>query len=338
MRLVSQSSLKRLAVLFLVLGMLVVGCWLRMIRMPLKSFREPLPALTREQAGLRDELRRYVEKLAGEIGERNVYQPRRLHAAADYVEGIFTNAGYRVVRQSYTVMGETCDNLEATLPGTGRSNEVVVVGAHYDSVQGSPGANDNGSGVAGVLALARAWAGRNASRTVQFVTFVNEEPPFFQTDEMGSLVYARHCRERGDNIVAMLSLETMGCYSTEKGSQKYPFPLGLFYPSRGDFIGFVGNTANSALVRRCLKTFREQASFPSEGGALPGALPGIGWSDHWAFWQTKYPAIMITDTAPFRYPHYHTDEDTPDKIDYDRFARVVDGLDKVLEELANPKP
>lgn len=336
MQVVTPSALKRLAVLILVLGGLVGGCWWQMIRMPLKSFRGPLPALTPEQTGLRDELRRHVEKLAGEIGERNVYQPRRLHAAADYVEGVFTNIGYRVVRQSYIAMGETCDNLEAALPGTGRSNEIVVVGAHYDSVAASPGANDNGSGVAGVLALARAWTGRSASRTVRFVAFVNEEPPFFQTEKMGSLVYARRCRERGDNVVAMVSLETIGCYSTEKGSQKYPFPLGLFYPSRGDFIGFVGNTANSALVRRCLRTFREQASFPSEGGALPGAMPGIGWSDHWAFWQTNYPAIMVTDTAPFRYPHYHTGEDTPDKIDHERFARVVDGLDKVLGALANP--
>jgi Zn-dependent M28 family amino/carboxypeptidase len=304
----------------------------------LRSFRGPLPELTQAQAGLRDELRRHVEKLAGEIGERNVYQPRKLHAAADYVEGVFTHAGYRVIRQSYTVMEEICDNLEATLSGAGRSNEIVVVGAHYDSLAGSPGANDNGSGVAGVLALARAWAGRSAARTVRFVAFANEEPPFFQTEKMGSLVYARRCRERGENIVAMLSLETMGCYNTEAGSQKYPFPLGLFYPSRGDFIGFVGNTANSALVRRCIRVFRERASFPSEGGALPGLLPGIGWSDHWAFWQTNYPAIMITDTAPFRYPHYHTGEDTPEKIDYERFARVMDGLDRVVEELTNPKP
>jgi len=200
---------------------------------------------------------------------------------------------------------------------------------------GSPGANDNGSGVAGVLALARAWAKREPSRTIRFVAFVNEEPPFFQTDLMGSLVYAKHCRDRGDKIVAMFSLETMGCYSSEKGSQKYPFPFGLFYPSHGDFIAFVGNTSNGDLVRGSVKTFRAQASFPSEGGAIPGNLPGVGWSDHWAFWQAGYPAIMVTDTAPFRYPYYHTAQDTPDKVDCDQLARVVDGLSKVLEELAN---
>jgi Zn-dependent M28 family amino/carboxypeptidase len=336
--LITRSATQRLAVLFAVLGLLVWAGWIVMVRMPSKSFRGPLPALTPGQEALRDELRRHVEKLAREIGERNVFQPRQLHAAADYLEEALTNAGYRVVRQSYVVTGERCDNLEATEVGAGGSNEVVVVGAHYDSVAGSPGANDNGSGAAALVALARARAGRSAARTVRFVAFANEEPPFFQTDQMGSLVYARQCRARGDRIVAMLSLETLGCYLTEKGTQRYPFPLGLFYPSRGDFVGFVGNTANADLVRRCVRTFREQAAFPCEGGALPGALPGVGWSDHWAFWQTNYPAIMVTDTAPFRYAHYHTDEDTPDKLDYDRFARVVDGLDKVLDGLANPKP
>ena len=299
--------------MFLASGLLATWCGCRMIRMPGKSFRGPLPPLTQEQAVLRDELRRHVEKLGHEIGERNVYRPRQLREAADYLEEVFTNAGCRVDRQGFTAMGEHCDNLEAEIRGRNRPEEIVVVGAHYDSVSGSPGANDNGSGIASVLALARVWAGREPSRTVRFVAFVNEEPPFFQTDRMGSLVYARRCRERGDNIVAMLALETMGCYRTEKGSQRYPFPVGLFYPSRGDFIAFVGNTANSRLVRWCVRTFRERASFPSEGAALPGLLPGI---------------------APFRYAHYHSIADTPDKIDHDRLARVVDGLDRVIEELA----
>ena len=336
MRLVTRSAEKRLAVLFLVLLVLITWGWWSMILMPLKSFRGSLPPMSPQQTALRDELRRHVEKLGGEIGERNVYQPRRLRAAAEYVEGRFTNAGFKVARQSFTAMGEACHNLAVELPGKTRRGEIVVIGAHYDSVFGSPGANDNGTGVAGVLALARAWAGREPERTVRFVAFVNEEPPFFQTNQMGSLVYAKSCRERGDKIVAMLSLETMGCFSSEKGSQKYPFPMGLFYPSRGDFIGFVGNTASAGLVRRCVKVFRQQASFPSEGGALPGALPGIGWSDHWAFWQAGYPALMVTDTAPFRYAPYHTVEDTPEKVDYDRLARVVDGLDKVITDLANP--
>jgi hypothetical protein len=335
MRILTRAALKRLAVIFVLLGGLIFWCWWSMIRMPLKSFCGPLPALTAEQGAARDALRRHVEKLAGEIGERNVFKPEKLRAAADYIEGVFTNAGYKVNRQGYTVLRETCHNLEAELKGKSRGEEIVVVGAHYDSVSGSPGANDNGSGIAAVLELARAWAGRAPARTLRFVAVVNEEPPFFQTEQMGSLVYARQCRQRNENIVAMLSLETIGYYSTVKGSQKYPFPVGLFYPSRGDFIAIVGNRANARLVRHCIASFRRQASFPSEGAALPGRLPGIDWSDHWSFWQAGYPGIMVTDTAPFRYPHYHTQQDTPDKLDYERLARVVAGLDKVLEDLVN---
>lgn len=335
MRLVTRAACKRLAALAAVLlGAGLLG-WGFMIRMPLQSFRGPLPPLSPEQTALRDGLRRDVTKLAAEIGERNVFQPDQLRAAAEFVASALAEAGYQVRRQDFAVQGQTCQNLEVERPGNARREEIVIIGAHYDSVHGSPGANDNGSGVAGLLALARAWAGREPARTVRFVAFVNEEPPFFQTEHMGSLVYARRCQQRRENIVAMVSLETIGCYDSAPGSQKYPFPVGWFYPSRGDFIGFVSNTRNGPLVRRCVAAFRRHAQFPSEGGALPGVLPGIGWSDHWAFWQVGYPAVMVTDTAPFRYPHYHTKQDTPDKLDYERLVRVVHGLDQVLEELAN---
>jgi Zn-dependent M28 family amino/carboxypeptidase len=318
---------------FLAASFLWTGCCV--IRMPLKSHRGPLPALTPEQGALAGSLRHDVQELATVIGERNVFKPDGLRAATAFVEGEFVREGYKVVRQSYEAHGELWHNLEVEIPGKTRPGEIVVVGAHYDSVSGSVGANDNGSGVAAVLALARAWSGREPTRTLRFVAFVNEEPPFFQTEKMGSLVYARHCRQRNDNIIAMLSLETIGCYSDQPGSQKYPFPLGMFYPSRGDFIGFVGNRANRRLVRQCIKSFRRQVSFPSEGAALPGSLPGIGWSDHWAFWQVDYPALMVTDTAPFRYTFYHTTEDTADKLDYERMARVVAGIDLVLQELVS---
>lgn len=309
------------------------GC--NMVRMPSKSFRGPLPPLTEKQAVRRKELRAHVEKLAGEIGERNVLKPAQLRAAADYIEGEFAKMGYATRRQSYIANGESFDNLEVEIPGNALPDEIVVVGAHYDSCHGSPAANDNASGVASLLVLAEKWKEHQSSRTIRFVAFVNEEPPFFQTDYMGSLVYARRCRERGENISAMISLETMGYFNTAKGSQNYPPPFGFLYPSKGDFIAFVGNYGNGKLVRRCIKTFRETTSFPSEGAALPGKLPGIGWSDHWSFWQVDYPAIMVTDTAPFRYPHYHTAEDTPDKIDYGRLGRVVEGLEHVILELSD---
>jgi len=274
-----------------------------------------------------------VEKLAGEIGERNVSRYQNLSAALDYAEAAFAGAGFPVRRQEYQVGAKKCYNLEAELAGTDRKDEIVVVGAHYDSVAGCPGANDNATGVAATLSLARAYSGRKPSRTLRLVAFVNEEPVYFQTKLMGSWVYARECRKRKENIVAMLSLETIGYYSDQEGSQAYPPPFGWFYPSRGNFIAFIGNVKSRGLVRTVVGSFRRHARFPSEGGAVPGFITGVGWSDHWSFWQEGYPALMVTDTAPFRYPHYHKVDDTPEKVDYERMARVVAGLEKTIAEL-----
>jgi Zn-dependent M28 family amino/carboxypeptidase len=342
-RLGSPGALARLAVVVGVVGVLAAGVWVVMLRMPGSSWRGPLPPLTAAEAALRDELRRDIGVLAGEIGERNLVRPDALARAVAYIEGALTAAGYRVRRQTYETPPEAFYrmagvernfvNLEGERPGSGRAAEIVVVGAHYDTVLGAPGANDNGSGVAALLALARRFVGRAPARTVRFVAFANEEV-YFQQPWMGSLVYARALRQRGDRVVTMLSLETMGYYSDEPGSQRYPPPLGLLYPSAGNFIGFVGNVGSRAQVRAAVAAFRRHARVPSEGAALPPILPGIAWSDHWAFWQAGYPGVMVTDTAPYRYPHYHTRLDTPDRIDYDRLARVVAGLDGMLAELA----
>lgn len=307
-----------------------------MIRMLGKSFRGDAAPLSPEEQTLRIELVDHVRKLGGEIGERNLSRYPQLQAAAQYIEEELGQTGCTVRRDSYVVQGKNCPNIEASLPG--RSSEIVLIGAHYDCVFGAPGANDNGSGVAALLALARRLAGTNNARTLRFVAFVNEEPPYFQTAEMGSYVYAKRCRERGDLISAMLSLETIGCFNNEPGSQRYPaLGLGLLYPRQGNFIGFVGNTASRALLREALGEFRRHAQIPSEGGALPAMVSGVCWSDQWSFWQHGYPGIMVTDTAPFRYPHYHLASDTPDKLDYDSMTRVVDGLEKVIRSLANPE-
>jgi len=233
------------------------------------------------------------------------------------------------------VQGKSWCNLEAELRGA--SSEIVVIGAHYDSVVGSPGANDNGSGVAALLTLARRLARSHNTRTLRFVAFVNEEPYYFQSSQMGSYVYAGRCHERGENVQAMISLETIGYYSNESGSQSYPVPgLGSLYPRTGNFIAFVGNVASRSLLRDALGEFRRGAQIPSEGVAMPSSLPGVGWSDQWSFWQHGYPGIMVTDTAPFRYPHYHAASDTPDKLDYDSMTRVVSGMERVIRHLANP--
>jgi Zn-dependent M28 family amino/carboxypeptidase len=305
-----------------------------MIRMPGASFQGAPSPLTPTEVALRAELMSHVQTLGREIGERNLAHYPQLLAAAQYIEDQLGQAGWKIRRDEYQLQGKTCHNLEAELSGV--SPRIVLIGAHYDSVFGSPGANDNGSGVAALLALAQRFAGSQNRRTLRFVAFVNEEPQYFQTSQMGSYIYAERCRQRGDQIEAMISLETIGYYSSESGSQHYPLPgLNLIYPHTGNFIGFVGNVGSRKLLREAIGEFRRHAQIPSEGGALPAAVPGVGWSDQWSFWEHGYPGIMVTDTAPFRYPYYHSSDDTPDKLDYDTMTRVVSGLEKVIRHLAN---
>lgn len=306
-----------------------------MIRMPRDTFRGPLPPLTDEQHKLERHLRTHVQQLAGVIGERNLFHYQQVVAAANYIGSTLTSAGFHAQRQRYEVSGKSSENIEGEVRGAEKPDEIIVIGAHYDSVQGSPGANDNASGVAATLALAQAFAKTRPARTVRFVSFANEEPPFFQSRHMGSRVYARRSRERGENIRLMLSLETIGYYSDEPGSQRYPFPFSFFYPSTGNFIAFVSNMEHAPWVKLLLTSFRRHGRFPSEGGALWEWIPGVAWSDHWSFWKEGYPAVMVTDTAPNRYPHYHRVTDTPDKIDFARMARVVSGLQRVLQELSS---
>jgi Zn-dependent M28 family amino/carboxypeptidase len=283
-----------------------------------------------------DRLRAHVGALAGTIGERNIWRYDALQEAAGYIAGEFLACGFTPVRQGYDVHRVRVENIEAVLEGNGAASETVVAGAHYDTVPGCPGANDNGTGVAAVLELARRFAGSPRRRTIRFVAFANEEPPFFQTGAMGSFVYAKAAQARGERIVAMLSLETMGYYSEAPGSQQYPAaPLALIYPSVGNFIALVSNLQHVRLMRRAQRAFKARSAFPIQAGAAPAAIPGIGWSDHWSFWQHGYPALMVTDTAPYRYPWYHTAEDTPDKVSFDNLASVVDGLEHVVHVLAH---
>ncbi|HEX6529859.1 MAG TPA: M28 family peptidase, partial [Burkholderiales bacterium] len=265
--------------------------------MPGKSYAGPLPPLSGEDRALSLRLRLHVAALAA--NERNA----DLETPARYIE----HALRSFATQEFTSGGRTVRNIE-----TGSGD--LVVGAHYDTVPGSPGADDNASGVAVLIELARL-----VPSGVRFVAFANEEAPYFLGPEMGSFVYAR---ERGAKVRAMFSLEMLGYYSDAPGSQNYPAPLSMFYPERGDFIAFVGDLGARSLVRRSIESFRKHARFPSEGLAAPSFIPGIAWSDHWSFRKHGYPAIMITDTAFYRYPHYHRASDTPDKLDYERMARV----------------
>lgn len=303
-----------------------------MVKVPGVSWSGALKPVAAEETLLADNTRRHVTAIASR--EHNFFKPAELEAAAQYIEKTLAGLGYAVATQRYPSGPLEVRNIEVEIQGGARASEIVIVGAHYDSVLGAPGANDNGSGVAAVIELARLFRGSRPARTLRFVTFVNEEPPFAHSDTMGSRQYARRARERGENVVAMFSLETIGYYSDAPGSQRFPFPLGFFYPSTGNFIAFVSNLSSRALLHEALASFRRHAGFPSEGVAAPAFIPGVDWSDHWSFWQEGWPALMVTDTAPYRYPHYHSGEDTPDKVDYERLARVATGLHGMLRELA----
>jgi len=290
---------------------------------------------SRAEAEIQRRLERHVQALAGRIGERNLRRAGSLDAAERHLDAALRGLGLAVEAQEFEVEGTRVANLESTLAGGALPDQILIVGAHYDSVVGCPGANDNASGAAAVLELARLLASERLARTLRFVLFVNEEPPYYLGDAMGSRRYARRCRARGERIVAMLCLETIGYYTDAPGSQLYPFPFALVYPSTGNFIGFVGNLASRRLVRRCIGSFRRATAFPSEALAAPGWIAGVGWSDHSSFWEQGYPAVMVTDTALFRYAPYHGPDDTPDKIRYDHMARVVAGLARIVTDLAN---
>ena len=318
-----------------VLPIVFLVIWLFTVRMPGPAFTGPLPPLTLHQQRLRPALERHVQALAHDIGVRSDETYENVRRAASYIESTLTSFGYQVVPHEFSAMNRSYWNLEATLPGTSRPQEVIVLGAHYDTAEEAPGADDNASGVAGVLELARVFAQARQTRTIRFVFFPNEEPPSFPTADMGSRQYATAARVRNDQIVGMLSIESIGYYDTEKGSQRYPFPLNLAYPDVGNFIGFVSNLKSRSMLHRAIAAFRAHAALPTQGAAAPSWVPGVWWSDHWSFWREGYPAIMITDTAPYRNPFYHTAQDTADKLDYDRMSRVVDGLTYVVRALAN---
>ena len=311
-------------------------------------------------AELAHQLRADVQLLAGDIGERNLYHPDKLETAAAWIEGEFRRMGYQTVRRlpvavrgkDYALPADvTAWNIEAVLPGTSHGGEQMVIGAHYDSkvqmprwnahwpptpeLPGTPGANDNGSGVATVLALARRFVGHPQSRTLRFVAFVNEEPPFYQTEAMGSLAYARKLKADGFKKVRMITPETLGCYSVRSNAKRsFIAPL-LGLPNRPDYVAFAGNHASRHWIARCARGFAPHATLELRTLALPAVVKKVAWSDDWSFWQCGYPAFAVTDTAYGRSDQYHEVYDTPEKLDYGPMAGVVWALAGMVGEAAN---
>jgi hypothetical protein len=337
----ARRSARRRTLMWILLILLTAGALLlalgyrMMIAVKPSVTRPTLSADTRREIdALEGRLMAHVEMLGRTIGERHLGRPQALRAATEYIRQVWGDQGLAVTEERFEVGGQPCLNLVTQIPGGQQSDEHLVVGAHYDSVYGSPGANDNGTGVAALLEMSRQLRDHPLARTVRLVAFVNEEPPYFLTNEMGSRVHARRAHQRGERILGMLSLETIGYYSGARGTQHYPAPFGRLYPDIGNFLAVVGNLASRRLVVDFMTQFMSATDFPIEGVATFEGVPGINWSDHSSFWTEGYPALMLTDTAPFRYAEYHTAQDVPERVTRREFARAAHGIIHAVRRLA----
>lgn len=328
-----QFKLWRFLAVFAALGVVVL-IQILFDFMPGQSYAGALPALKDSEKTISANLKMHVEELSCVIGERHLFKPATLKRATDYIKRSLAQYFSEIEVQKFSFGNQEFENVAVQVNGTSQPERIIVIGAHYDSVVDCPGANDNGSGVAAVLELARLFSDRKPEATIRFVLFPNEEQ-CFNSEGMGSYHYAKRSKEKGENIISMVSLETIGYFSDQRGSQKYPAGLKYFYPNRGNFIGFIGTTKGRKAIKRLLKAFRKTTSFPSAALSAPAIVPGVDWSDHQWFDRFGYPALMVTDTAFYRYPYYHTPEDTVDKIDFDKTARVVAGLDEAFKIIAN---
>ena len=320
----------------IVLALLICGygAYYYSVVVPGVSHQGPLPPLTAEERDLAARLRTHIAAIASV--PHNIAHYDDLEKAARHIESALEGYGHAVERQVFTVEGRAVRNISVTIAPADAAAETIVVGAHYDSAGNAPGANDNGTGTAAVIELSRLLADLKGQsrRRIRLALFVNEERPYFGTDDMGSLRFAKMLAEKGEHVAAMYSLETMGFYADEPGTQRYPKPFNLIFGTRGDFIAFVGTLESRPLVHQAMRSFRSHTQFLSIGGVAPGFIPGIDWSDHWAFARQGFQAIMITDTAPYRYPDYHKETDTPDKVDTEKLARVTKGIERVVREAA----
>lgn len=304
------------------------------VGMPGRSYDGPLPAASSEENDLAERLKRHVVAVASV--PHNIRHFDNLEQSAQYIEKKLSALGARVAPQPYDVTEWTVRNIETTIEPSEEATNTIVIGAHYDSAGDAPGANDNGSGVAINLELARLLKELHPKRTrLRLVFFVNEEPPYFMTEDMGSVHYAQMLAEQKEPVSAMISLETLGYFSDAPGSQQYPAPFGAVFADKGNFIAFVGMPASRPLVSEVMASFRRHTDFPSIGGVAPGFI--ANWSDHGAFTEHGFQALMITDTALFRYPHYHKPSDTPDKLDYERLARITKGVERVVCDLVKAR-
>jgi Zn-dependent M28 family amino/carboxypeptidase len=274
-----------------------------------------------------DYLHQIVTRLAGDIGTRTYRDLDRLERTALTISDQFTSFGYSVTTQPFVFDGNTYHNIIAELSGGSSPETLLIVGAHYDSVRTTPGADDNASGVAGLLGLARSLAGAQTKRTVRFVAFALEEWPVYRSSNMASYRYAHSLKEKNELVEGMICLEMIGYFCDRDGCQHYPIPfMNRVYPRAGNFIGMVGNMRSKSFTERIAKYFQQGTNLPVVTLNAPAIMVGIDFSDHWSFGKLGYDALMVTDTAFYRNPHYHKPTDLPDTLDYARMSNVVEGL------------
>jgi len=303
------------------------------VNMPGETLSSALLPLTPSQEESSKRLQEHVWQLAEEVGERHYGEPKAYNSAADYITNVFKQNELTPYEDEF---GDKLQyrNIVAEHYGTTLADEVIIVGAHYDTVWLSSGADDNASGVAVMLEIAKQLKKKQLNRTVRFVAFANEEEPYFLTENMGSLFHAKRSHDRGDKIMGMISLEMLGYYSNEANSQRYPSPFSWFYPDTANFVAFVSDFNSRSFVRKSINVFRESEQFPSEGLTAPVLMVrDVQRSDQAAFWKYNIPAFMVTDTAAYRNYSYHTVGDVPDSLDYDAMARVTTGLIAMIEQL-----
>lgn len=287
--------------------------------------------MDRKNIRLNDNLRNHINHLSCHIGERHMWRNGSLARAADYIESNFATAGYSPTRQNYKAYGKTVANIIAEKKAP--APETIVIGAHYDTVPGSPGADDNASSVAGLLELARLLKNSLCRYSLIFVAFANEESPSFGSDYMGSMQYAKRLREIKKNVLFMISLESIGYFRKDK-HQKYPIGLmRWFYPKTADFIAVVGDFNSRKYVFRIARNIQRFGRMKASALIFPKRFGGIDRSDQKAFWDYGFKALMITDTANFRNPNYHRETDTIDTLNFEKMSKVIGGTYGALAHL-----
>ena len=276
---------------------------------------------------LKSRLYQIVKVLSHDIGTRSYTEITKLNTTIEFIEAELTKYGCSVQRQSFSADRKTYYNLFTKIRGTKRPDQMFVIGAHYDTVSDTPGADDNASGIAGIIELSRLLKKKPASQTVCLAAFCLEEPPFFRSKLMGSYIFAKHLKERKTDVSGMISLEMIGYFSDIDSSQFYPLPFFRFvYPNKGNYIAFVGNIGSRPFTKQFKQTFKKVCPLRVESLNTVSLVPGIDFSDHLSFWRFNYPAFMITDTAFYRNPYYHTPGDTVDTLNYEEMAKLVLGI------------